>query len=84
MIRLGPGARSADHLLLAYNPTTWGRYPMSVAESLDGGRTWRCRFDLRYEAGELSYPCLLQTPDGLVHCSYTLHRLTIAHDAFFP
>lgn len=75
---------AADHLLCAYNPTTHERCPLSIAESLDGGRHWRCRFDLRDEVGELSYPCLCQTPDGLVHCTYTLHRLTIAHDVFLP
>ncbi|GAB4317110.1 MAG: exo-alpha-sialidase [Promethearchaeota archaeon] len=80
--RLRAGARSDDHLLVAYNPTTSERYPISIAESLDGGRTWRRLFDLRDEVGELSYPCLVQAPDGLLHCTYTLHRLTIAHDAF--
>ena len=72
-----------DHdLLLIYNPTTWGRDPISIAQSKDDGKSWTCLFDLRHETGELSYPCMVETPDGIIHCTYTLHRLTIAHDAF--
>ncbi len=82
MVRLNKNAKSDNHLLVAYNPTTHERCPISIAESLDGGLTWRCLFDLREEIGELSYPCLLQTRDGLVHCTYTLHRMGISHDVF--
>lgn len=80
--RKPPHARSTDELLLIYNPAHHGRDPISIGRSLDGGVTWRCLFDLRHESGELSYPCMIETPDGIVHCTYTLHRMTIAHDAF--
>jgi predicted neuraminidase len=69
-------------LLLIYNPSTWGRDPISIARSVDNGQNWTCLFDLRHETGELSYPCMVETPDGLIHCTYTLHRMTIAHDIF--
>ena len=32
---------SASELLLAYNPTTSKRTPLSLAASTDAGRTWR-------------------------------------------
>nr|MBD3186725.1 hypothetical protein [Candidatus Bathyarchaeota archaeon] len=82
--RLTTDAKSNDHLMLIYNPVQYRRTPVSIAESLDGGKSWRCLFDLRDEQGELSYPWILQTADGLVHCTYTLHRMVIEHDVFLP
>ena len=76
------GTGVKNHLLLIYNPSQRARYPVSIAGSRDGGRTWRCLFDLREEQGELSYPWMVQTKDGLVHCCYSLHRQSIAHDVF--
>ncbi|HME55002.1 MAG TPA: sialidase family protein [Candidatus Lokiarchaeia archaeon] len=75
--------RQNGDLLLAYNPSQKNRYPISIARSRDDGMTWQRLFDLRDENGELSYPSLVESPDGLVHCTYTLHWRTIAHDAFF-
>ncbi|MHA1734526.1 MAG: exo-alpha-sialidase [Promethearchaeota archaeon] len=72
---------SSGDLVLAYNPTREGRTPLSIARSSDGGRTWERLFDLRAVPGSFSYPSLCETPDGLVHCSYTHDRRTIAHDA---
>ncbi|MHA1370555.1 MAG: exo-alpha-sialidase, partial [Promethearchaeota archaeon] len=83
VIRRRPTEKSKGDLLLVYNPTHWGRYPLSIAQSVDNGVNWTCLFDLRDEMGELSYPCMVETPDGLVHVTYTLHRLTIAHDVFY-
>ena len=80
--RLEYESKADDHLVLIYNPVQYKRSPVSIAESLDGGRSWRCLFDLRNEAGELSYPWILQTTDGLIHCTYTLHRMVIEHDVF--
>jgi hypothetical protein len=80
----GTDGGRGDPLVLIYNPNQASRFPVSIAGSRDGGATWRCLFDLRTEQGELSYPWILQTPDGLVHCTYSLHRLTIAHDVFRP
>nr|MDO8115075.1 sialidase family protein [Candidatus Sigynarchaeota archaeon] len=82
MIRRKPRGTSKGDLLLAYNPSPHHRYPISIAQSVDDGKTWNKCFDLRDEQGELSYPCLVETPDGLLHCTYSLHRMTIAHDVF--
>jgi predicted neuraminidase len=78
LLRLASG-----DLLLAYNPVRRGRSPISIARSTDGGATWTRLFDLRTEPGaEFSYPCLIQTPDGLCHVVYTHKRRTIVHDTF--
>ena len=82
VIRQQVGEKSKETLLLIYNPTTSGRSPISIARSTDNGKNWICLFDLSNELGELSYPCMVETPDGLIHCTYTLHRMTISHDVF--
>jgi predicted neuraminidase len=79
-----PSARSAF----------WGapRAPMTVAISTDGGRSWRHRRDVETGDGfcmtnnskerlnrELSYPSILQAPDGTLHLSYTHFRQAIRH-----
>lgn len=70
-------------LVMAYNPTTKARTPISIAISKDHGQHWVRIFDLWKEPGfEFSYPCILETPDGLIHVVYTFKRRTIAHDVF--
>jgi len=71
----------------------WGapRAPMSLALSMDGGRTWRRR---NIEVGdghcmtnnsrdklnrELSYPSVTQTADGILHIAYTHFRQAIKY-----
>lgn len=71
----------------------WGapRAPMSLALSNDGGETWRRR-DLEVGDGdcltnnsrdklnrELSYPSIVQTPDGLLHIAFTYFRQAIKY-----
>ncbi|MBD3188634.1 hypothetical protein GF325_17530 [Candidatus Bathyarchaeota archaeon] len=82
VIRRQYSNEATDDLLLIYNPSKKMRTPVSIARSTDGGYTWKKLFDLRKELGELSYPCMVETPDGLIHCTYTLHRMGIAHDVF--
>ena len=80
--------RDGRHLLV-YNDTPVGegqwtgrRSPISVAISHDG-ITWEKLLDLDAladgEKGELSYPAVIQAPDGLVHISYTFSRRSIRH-----
>lgn len=75
--------------LLVYNDTPVGegrwtgrRTPISIAVSKDGIR-WEKLMDLdalaEDEEGELSYPAVIQAPDGLVHISYTFSRRSIRH-----
>lgn len=71
--------------LLVYNPTQryegkWGgpRSPLSVAISRDGIR-WNKIADLETEAGEFSYPAVIQAANGDVHITYTWKREKVKH-----
>jgi predicted neuraminidase len=112
--------RLADgHLVLAFNnsqasksrgkATTAARWPLSVALSVDGGRTWPWVRDVEgpnessrgfvpdVVAGvdvrrlkeaflehlySYEYPSIIETPDGVIHMSYTFRRRTIKYAAF--
>lgn len=76
--------------LLVYNPlssgvTGWGkRSTLSLAISNDG-MAWTPVADLEKEkSGEFSYPAIIQTPDGLVHITYTWKREKVKHVAVDP
>lgn len=64
--------------LLVYNNTSKGRTPLSVAISRDG-ESWTHLLTLESEAGEYSYPSLIQAKDGKVHIVYTHKRQRIKH-----
>lgn len=69
--------------LLVYNHTTSGRTPLNVALSNDG-RQWQAAAVLESDAGEYSYPAVIQTADGLVHITYTWKRKRIRHATLDP
>jgi len=46
--------------------------------------TWEAALVLEREAGEYSYPAVIQTSDGLVHISYTWRRERIKHVVIDP
>ncbi len=72
-----------NHIILIYNPLTRGRDVLSVAISKSKGEGWKRLFDLQEEKWcEFSYPCIMQTRDGIIHSTYTYKRKTISHDAF--
>lgn len=77
----------------------WGapRAPLSLSVSSDGGLTWPVRRDLETGDGhcltnnsrdglnrELSYPSVVQTPDGTLHIAFTRHRRTIKYLRLSP
>ncbi len=71
--------------LLVYNPTQppegeWGgeRTPLVVGISEDG-ENWEEIATLEDEAGEYSYPSVIQSPDGKVHIVYTWKRIKVKH-----
>jgi predicted neuraminidase len=71
--------------LLVYNPLTagrewWlGRNILKVAISADG-REWKDIYTLEeHSSGEYSYPAVIQTPDRLVHITYTDKRTKIRY-----
>ncbi len=56
------------------NDITDGRYQLSLYISDDEGESWKRKDLIEYEAdkkGSFSYPCLIQTNDGLLHISYS-------------
>lgn len=72
---------ASGRLLLAYNDSYYFRTPLCVGVSDDRGKTWYVR-DIEIEAGEYSYPKLIQTSDGLWHIFYTHNRTHIQHGWF--
>jgi predicted neuraminidase len=73
-----------DHRhLIVYNHTTTGRSPLNVGISRDG-LTWKNVLTLESEAGEYSYPAVIQTSDGRLHITYTWKRLRIKHVVIDP
>lgn len=53
-----------------------GRYRVSLYLSDDEGKTWKWKTRLEDHArdqGGYSYPCLIQTPDGLLHITFSAH-----------
>jgi len=70
------------HLIVVFNDTSNDRTPLSVARSLDDGKTWEKPLALESNRGEYSYPCVIQTADGLIHVTYTFRRPVIKHVAF--
>ncbi|MEX6689599.1 sialidase family protein [Danxiaibacter flavus] len=56
------------------NDESDGRYRLSFFLSDDEGQTWRWKKTLENvpkDSGSFSYPCLIQSGDGLVHISYS-------------
>lgn len=74
--------RDGRHLIV-YNHTAKGRSPLNVSLSRDG-KTWEAALVLEHEAGEYSYPAVIQTSDGLVHVTYTWRRQRIKHVTIDP
>jgi predicted neuraminidase len=69
--------------LLIYNNSTTGRSPLNVAVS-DDGKIWKAGPVLETEAGEFSYPAVIQTSEGLVQVTYTWKRKRIKHVVLDP
>ncbi len=75
--------------LLVYNhtvrrgPSPRGREMLNVALSEDGEK-WFAALELEHQKGEYSYPAVIQTPDGLVHTTYTWQRKKIKHTVIDP
>ncbi|UCH35639.1 MAG: exo-alpha-sialidase [Armatimonadota bacterium] len=77
MVRLSNG-----HLVLAFNNVTDNRNVLTLAVSVDDGRTWAHKRDLENEPyGEFSYPAIIQARDGTIHVTYTYNRRNIKHVA---
>lgn len=69
--------------MIVYNHTRKGRTPLNVAVS-GNGREWEAALVLEAEAGEYSYPAVIQSRDGRVHITYTWKRQRIKHAVLDP
>jgi predicted neuraminidase len=65
-------------IVLVYNHTSSGRTPLNAAVSRDGS-TWQTFRTLESEAGEYSYPAVIQSASGGIHITYTWNRRRIRH-----
>jgi predicted neuraminidase len=69
---------------LIYNHTDSGRSPLNLARSTDDGKTWKMVHKLEEEAGEFSYPALIQSSRGMLEMTYTWKRRHIKHVSLDP
>jgi predicted neuraminidase len=69
--------------LMVYNNTPKGRTPLNVGLSTDG-KTWANVLALETDAGEYSYPAVIQTADGKMHITYTWKRQKVRHVVLDP
>jgi predicted neuraminidase len=67
------------HLVLVFNDSGAARTPLSIARSVDEGRTWLLPLALESNPGEYSYPCVIQASNGRIHITYTFRRYTVKH-----
>ena len=72
--------------VLVYNPTTRkGARGAKLAVAIsDDGQRWRHAVTLEKEAGEFSYPAIIQAADGKLHLTYTYQRRSIKHVVLDP
>ncbi|ASW03179.1 sialidase family protein [Paraburkholderia aromaticivorans] len=69
---------------LPYVEGRWDRHRLSVLISTDH-QTYRSVLDLENEPNqEFSYPAIIQSPDGLVHITYTWKKIHIKHVVLDP
>jgi predicted neuraminidase len=77
-IRLKSGA-----LVLAYNDSGFYRTPLTVALSIDDGKSWPWKRNIETDKKEFSYPFIIQSRDGNISMVYTADdRHVIRHAEF--
>lgn len=62
------------NLVLIYNPSQTKRFPLTIAISVDGGKTWENKCDLEEKTGEM--PAAILSQDGLIHATYAYEIAT--------
>jgi len=71
------------HLLLFYNNTIIDRSPLSVAISMDNGKTWEIKRDLVRGDDSYAYPYSIQLNDGRIALVFTSHERSEINLAIF-
>jgi alpha-L-rhamnosidase len=72
-----------ERQLLVYNDSSLSRTPLAIAVS-ENGKRWEKVLTLEDEAGEFSYPAVIQSENGWVHITYTYRRRSIKHVVVDP
>lgn len=75
---------SSGETIACFNDSPNRRTPLTLALSLDEGRTWSARRNIESQPGEYSYPTLMAGNDGTVHLVYTWRRERIRWANFEP
>jgi predicted neuraminidase len=79
------GVRTANGVFyLVYNHTRKGRTPLNLARSADQGKSWKMVATLEDQAGEYSYPAIIQGSDGRLHMTWTWNRRHIKYIVVDP
>ncbi len=55
-------------LVLFYNSSHTQRFPLTIAISVDGGKTWENVYELEKQTGE--FPAAILAKDGFIHVTY--------------
>ncbi|MGC8737526.1 MAG: sialidase family protein [Candidatus Hydrogenedens sp.] len=71
------------HLLLFFNDNPGDRNPLSVAISMDEGKTWKIKRDLVRGKDSYAYPYAIQLKDGRIALTFTSHERTQINLAIF-
>jgi predicted neuraminidase len=69
------------HLLLVYNDSMSDRSPLTMAISMDQGKTFPYRRNLAEGEGSFSYPTAIQAADGKLHIAFTSDERTVVNHA---
>jgi predicted neuraminidase len=69
----------SGRIALAFNNTSQGRTPLTIALSDDDCQSWLAFRDIEDGPGEYSYPAFIQSSDDLIHLTYTYRREGIKH-----
>jgi len=72
----------SGNIVLAFNDSTSGRTPLSLALSVDDGKNWLTIKNVETSPGEYSYPYMNQDNRGNIHLVYTYNRKKIKHIEF--
>ncbi len=71
------------HILLFFNDNPGDRTPLSVAISMDQGKTWPIKRDLVRGEDSYAYPYAIQLKDGRIALVFTSHERTQINLAIF-
>ncbi len=75
---------SDDSILLAYNDSPTSRNNLSLARSVDGGKSWQVLTTIEHskQGKQFAYPALIQTRDGQFHLVYAWNYTHMKHVQF--